>query len=185
MWCSEQTQLHQGTFEVSCQKKKKIQLGTCFCFHFSGLISWWRCYANNYLHWGALATWLLLLIQSCAFYGLRAQIRPTQLYGDAMVWYNMFIIFVMYCMLPVPVKWCTVCCLLTTVIHIVVMAIIVRRRSESQPQPHAAWNVFSIGLLYLGVNWIGLYTKYLTGEQPARHLLSEMNDLDSHPFFVL
>ena len=28
-----------------------------------GLISWWRCYANNYLHWGALATWLLLLIQ--------------------------------------------------------------------------------------------------------------------------
>ena len=28
-----------------------------------GLISWWRCYANNYLHWGALATWCLLLVQ--------------------------------------------------------------------------------------------------------------------------
>lgn len=28
-----------------------------------GLISWWRCYANNFLHWGALATWLLLLVQ--------------------------------------------------------------------------------------------------------------------------
>ena len=27
------------------------------------LISWWRCYANNFLHWGAFATWLLLLIQ--------------------------------------------------------------------------------------------------------------------------
>ncbi len=26
-----------------------------------GLISWWRCYANNYLHWGALVTWCLLL----------------------------------------------------------------------------------------------------------------------------
>ena len=116
----------------------------------SGLISWWRCYANNYLHWGALATWLLLLVQSCAFYGLRGQIRPTQMYGDAMVWYNMFIIFVMYCMLPVPVKWCTVCCLLTTVIHIVVLAIIVRKsQPSSSPQPHAAWNVFSIGLLYL------------------------------------
>ena len=72
------------------------------------------------------------------------------MYGDAMVWYNMFIIFVMYCMLPVPVKWCTVCCLLTTVIHIVVLAIIVRKSQPSaSPQPHAAWNVFSIGLLYL------------------------------------
>lgn len=28
-----------------------------------GLVTWWRCYANNFLHWGALATWLLLLVQ--------------------------------------------------------------------------------------------------------------------------
>ena len=42
--------------------------------------------------------------------------------SDSMVWYNMFIIFVMYCMLPVPVKWCTVCCLLTAIIHIIVLA---------------------------------------------------------------
>lgn len=28
-----------------------------------GLVSWWRCYANNYLHWGALATWFLLFLQ--------------------------------------------------------------------------------------------------------------------------
>ena len=28
-----------------------------------GLVSWWRCYANNYLQWGALVTWLLFLIQ--------------------------------------------------------------------------------------------------------------------------
>ena len=77
-------------------------------------------------------------------------IRPTsqQLYGDAMVWYNMFIIFVMYCMLPVPVKWCTVCCLLTAIIHIIVLAFIVKR--SSNPQPVAVWNVFSIGFLYLG-----------------------------------
>ena len=30
---------------------------------FLGLVSWWRCYANNYLHWGALATWFVLLVQ--------------------------------------------------------------------------------------------------------------------------
>ena len=59
-----------------------------------GLISWWRCYANNYLHWGALATWCLLLVQGCVFYGLRAKrdqedlIRPTQqLYGfETFIW---------------------------------------------------------------------------------------------------
>ena len=28
-----------------------------------GLVSCWTCYANNFLHWGAIATWLLLLIQ--------------------------------------------------------------------------------------------------------------------------
>ena len=28
-----------------------------------GLISWWRCYSHNYLLCGALATWLLLLVQ--------------------------------------------------------------------------------------------------------------------------
>lgn len=27
------------------------------------LVSWWQCYANNFLHWGALATWVLLLLQ--------------------------------------------------------------------------------------------------------------------------
>ena len=31
------------------------------------LISWWRCYANNYLHWGAYATWILLSIQGKIF----------------------------------------------------------------------------------------------------------------------
>lgn len=27
------------------------------------MVSFWRCYANNFLHWGAMATWLLLLVQ--------------------------------------------------------------------------------------------------------------------------
>ena len=33
-----------------------------------------------------------------------AQRTAVHLYGDMMVWYHMFVIFVMYCMLPVPVK---------------------------------------------------------------------------------
>ena len=28
-----------------------------------GFVSLWSCYANHFLHWGALATWALLLAQ--------------------------------------------------------------------------------------------------------------------------
>lgn len=28
------------------------------------VLGWWRCFANNYLHWAAVCTWLLLTLQS-------------------------------------------------------------------------------------------------------------------------
>jgi adenylate cyclase 8 len=27
------------------------------------LLAWWRCFANNYLHWAAIATWMLMNFQ--------------------------------------------------------------------------------------------------------------------------
>lgn len=27
------------------------------------VLGWWRCFANNYLHWAAMCTWLLLNAQ--------------------------------------------------------------------------------------------------------------------------
>lgn len=27
------------------------------------VLGWWRCFANNYLHWAAIITWLLLNVQ--------------------------------------------------------------------------------------------------------------------------
>lgn len=27
------------------------------------ILGWWRCFANNYLHWAAVCTWLLLSAQ--------------------------------------------------------------------------------------------------------------------------
>ena len=35
-----------------------------------GCVSWWRCYANNYLHWGALTTWFLLFFQVREIFGI-------------------------------------------------------------------------------------------------------------------
>ena len=162
-----------------------------------GIIPLWRCYANNYLHWGALTTWLLLLIQGCFFYGLSALHSSNigQSYGEAMVWYHMFIIFVMYCMLPVPVKWCTVACLLTAFTHVLMVGIIVRT-NDYDPINSVYYNVFSIGLIHIGkhnsfkiatffiffvrsgVNWIGLYTKYLTERAQRKAFLETRRSLE-------
>ena len=65
-----------------------------------------------------------------------------QLYGEAMVWYNMFIIFVMFCMLPVPVKWCTICCFLTMTIHLLVLAVIYKTsRTQNEPKVRRIFSV--------------------------------------------
>jgi adenylate cyclase 8 len=44
--------------------------------------------------------------------------------------------------------------------------------------PQALWNVFSIGLLYMGVNWIGLYTKYLTERAQRKAFLETRRSLE-------
>lgn len=90
-----------------------------------------------------------------------------------MVWYHMYIIFIMYCMLPVPFKWCTVCCLLTTAIHIGVLSYLLI--PDKNP---AVYHVFSILCLYLSVNWIGLYTKYLTERAQRKAFLETRRSLE-------
>ena len=41
------------------------------------------------------------------------------------------------------------------------------------------WNVFSIGFLYLAVNWIGLYTKYLTERAQRKAFLETRRSLET------
>ncbi|XP_071744733.1 adenylyl cyclase 78C isoform X2 [Lepeophtheirus salmonis] len=143
-----------------------------------GIISWWKCYTNNYLYWGAYITWFLLLTQGCLICGLKSQHTRFQFYGDFMVWYNMFIMFVMYCMMPVPVKWCTICCILTAVIHLILVIVLTTWTHKETLQPNIIWNVFSVGFLYLGVNWIGLYTKYLTERAQRKAFLETRRSLE-------
>ena len=40
------------------------------------------------------------------------------------------------------------------------------------------WNAFSVSLLYLGVNWIGLYTKYLTERAQRKAFLETRRSLE-------
>ena len=40
-----------------------------------GFVSLWSCYANHFLHWGALATWALLLAQGRKDYSIDSEYK--------------------------------------------------------------------------------------------------------------
>ena len=103
-----------------------------------------RCYANNYLHWGAACTWLLLTVQGCYL--------TLALVADSfrMAWYFIFImycimyctmyyctryfifiIFIMYCIMPVSLHWCLAMCLLSSVSHI--LTTLIKQPHGEQP----------------------------------------------------
>ena len=66
----------------------------------------------------------LNLFQGCLFYYLESQADKLQMYVDAMVWYFVFIIFVMYCIMPMPFKWCITTCIITSVTHILCISVV-------------------------------------------------------------
>jgi len=145
-----------------------------------GLVSWWRCYANNYLQWGALVTWLLFLIQGCVFYYMGTNETRLQFYESAMVWYFIFIIYTMYCIMPVPFKWCLVTCSFTALAHIVLITTVTAGHFEEDLiQPFSLMSVLSLAVLYIGVNWLGLYTKYLTERAQRKAFLETRRSLET------
>ena len=69
----------------------------------------------------------------------------------------MYNTFVMCCMLPIPVKWCVLCCKTTSIIHMILMIIIsnITYKDEEGEElvptaPTGGWNIVSIGFLHLG-----------------------------------
>ncbi|XP_049312866.1 adenylyl cyclase 78C isoform X2 [Bactrocera dorsalis] len=117
-------------------------------------LGFWRCFANNYLQWAALFTWILMNIQGFVGEGIGFT------YREYLVWYILFVIFVPYAMLPLPLKWCVVGGTITASCHLAVITIIKVRRKE---QPDCiAFQVVANFILYTAINVAGMYTKYLT-----------------------
>lgn len=82
------------------------------------ILGCWRCFANNYLHWAASCTWLLLNLQGFLGEGLGFAER------EYLVWYVLFIILVPYSMLPLPLKWCMIAGTVTGTCHLIVISIV-------------------------------------------------------------
>ncbi|XP_045507175.1 adenylyl cyclase 78C-like isoform X2 [Colias croceus] len=122
------------------------------------LLGTWRCFANNYLHWAAAATWILLIAQGLSGQGIGFQAPENQ------VWYMLFIIFVPYAMLPLSLGWCIVIGLLSSLSHVLATAVDIKDIMDNNPdvaKSCAMRLLIANALLYSAVNFAGMYAKYL------------------------
>ncbi|EDV52605.2 adenylate cyclase type 8 isoform X2 [Drosophila erecta] len=120
-------------------------------------LGYWRCFANNYLHWAAVCTWVLFNIQGFVGQGVGFADR------EYLVWYILFVIFVPYAMLPLPLKWCVVGGTITASCHLAVITIIKLQHGEATINAECVlFQIFANFILYTAINVAGMYTKYLT-----------------------
>ncbi|XP_065361143.1 adenylyl cyclase 78C isoform X1 [Calliphora vicina] len=117
-------------------------------------LGYWRCFANNYLHWAAVCTWILFNIQGFVGKGVGFAER------EYLIWYILFVIFVPYAMLPLPLKWCVVGGTITASCHLTAITIIKLQKHEKSNC--VAFQIFANFILYTAINVAGMYTKYLT-----------------------
>ncbi|KAL1449560.1 hypothetical protein WDU94_002053 [Cyamophila willieti] len=78
------------------------------------LLGWWRCFANNYLQWAAVSTWILLNLQGFVSHGIGLNNK------EYLIWYILFIVFVTYAMLPLPLRWCFIGGCTTSILHVII-----------------------------------------------------------------
>lgn len=135
------------TWSVCCGM---ANLAICF-------LGYWRCFANNYLHWAAVCTWVLFNIQGFISEGVGFENR------EYLVWYILFVIFVPYAMLPLPLKWCVVGGTITASCHLAVITINKLQDKETPLDPNCIlFQIIANFILYTAINVAGMYTKYLT-----------------------
>ncbi|KAI5714253.1 hypothetical protein M8J76_013608 [Diaphorina citri] len=127
------------------------------------LLGWWRCFANNYLQWAAVGTWILLNTQGFISQGIGLNNK------EYLIWYILFIVFVTYAMLPLPLKWCFIGGCTTSVLHVIITAQIKLHRGPLSPC--SVHEMGALCLVYIGINSAGMYTKYLTDRGQRRAFL--------------
>jgi adenylate cyclase 8 len=85
---------------------------------------------------------------------------------EYLVWYILFILFVPYAMLPLPLKWCMVGGMLTATTHIIITTIAKFQQTQEEPayidSSCVIKQMVANSLLYVAINFAGMYTKYLT-----------------------
>jgi adenylate cyclase 8 len=85
---------------------------------------------------------------------------------EYLVWYILFILFVPYAMLPLPLKWCMIGGTLTAITHIIITTIAKVQDLNNETlyvdSSCIIRQMIANSLLYVAINFAGMYTKYLT-----------------------
>ncbi|XP_066141819.1 adenylate cyclase type 8 [Euwallacea fornicatus] len=140
------------------------------------VLGWWRCFANNYLHWAAACTWLLLTIQSILSDGIGFGLK------EGLVWYVLFIVFVSYAMLPLPLRWCIIAGCISALSHVILVIVKVfyfERQDLHEADSCKIKRISANIILYLCVNTVGMYTKYLTDRSQRKAFLETHRSMDT------
>ncbi|XP_027841680.2 adenylyl cyclase 78C isoform X1 [Aphis gossypii] len=127
------------------------------------LLGWWKCFANNYLQWAAVFTWCFINVQGFVWesYGQGSR--------EYLVWYVLFIVFVTYAMLPLPLRWCILAGCSTALLHILITSY--TKSSKEKNRLCVLRQLTAMSLLYAAVNFAGMYTKYLTDRSQRKAFL--------------
>ncbi|XP_018899991.2 adenylate cyclase type 8 isoform X2 [Bemisia tabaci] len=127
------------------------------------VLSGWRCFANNYLQWAAILTWILLNVQGFVAESIGLCTR------EFLLWYVLFIIFVTYAMLPLPLRWCVIGACSTAALDVFLTSFVKFRK---EPDAGCAVSqILTMVLIYTGINSACMYTKYLTDRGQRRAFL--------------
>ncbi|XP_049822606.1 adenylyl cyclase 78C isoform X2 [Aethina tumida] len=138
------------------------------------VLGWWRCFANNYLHWAAVCTWLLLTLQSFLGQGIGFSEK------EDLVWYILFIVFVPYAMLPLPLRWCMIAGCLSATGHVIIISFeFFNSENNTDNEECNVRKIISNILLYTAVNFAGMYTKYLTDRGQRKAFLETHRSMET------
>ncbi|CAL4069359.1 unnamed protein product, partial [Meganyctiphanes norvegica] len=91
---------------------------------------------------------------------------------ENMVWYLLFTVFVTYSMLPLPLHWGLIAGVTTAVLHLAATLL-----TESECGPVMVSLLANV-TLYVGINFAGLYTKYLTDRTQRKAFLETRRALE-------
>ncbi|XP_026726487.1 adenylate cyclase type 7-like [Trichoplusia ni] len=124
------------------------------------LLSWSRLgqrFAHKYLHWAAAVTWLLLITQALCRQSIGFHESQNQ------VWYMLFIVFIPYAMLPLPLVWCIIIGILSSVAHVLTHLPGIEHEFNLSCHSFLCDVRMSVSnvLLYTAVNLAGMYAKSL------------------------
>ncbi|KAF7269099.1 hypothetical protein GWI33_017849 [Rhynchophorus ferrugineus] len=139
------------------------------------VLGWWRCFANNYLHWAAACTWMLLTVQSVRSEGIGFGLK------ENLVWYVLFIVFVSYAMLPLPLRWCIMAGCISAISHVILVCVRVYYFGNYELYEDDSCKIKRIAaniILYTCVNFAGMYTKYLTDRSQRKAFLETHRSME-------